>query len=172
MTLHGHDHYLGPHGSEESKREYERLVMEYLASGGGPIVQRGKLLTVEEVVAAYLDGHGRSCQWSVRLAADVAYPLLVAANVFDEQHPDEVRYVEAQPTGRAFQATVKVIRAAEVDISAAPRLLVCNLLTSHGSRCLNRHHRSTWHSLTPLTADEKGFDTPNSTGRTIHHYHE
>jgi hypothetical protein len=33
VTLNGRDHYLGPHGSETSKAEYDRLVTEWLAHG-------------------------------------------------------------------------------------------------------------------------------------------
>ena len=33
VTLSGHDHYLGPHGTQVSKREYDRLVGEWLAAG-------------------------------------------------------------------------------------------------------------------------------------------
>lgn len=33
VTLNGRDHYLGPHGTETSKREYDRLVAEWLANG-------------------------------------------------------------------------------------------------------------------------------------------
>ena len=33
VTLNGQDHYLGPHGTEVSKQEYDRLVGEWLAHG-------------------------------------------------------------------------------------------------------------------------------------------
>lgn len=33
VTLAGKDHYLGPHGTDVSKQEYDRLVAEYLAAG-------------------------------------------------------------------------------------------------------------------------------------------
>jgi hypothetical protein len=33
VTLAGHDYLLGPHGTKASKREYDRLVSEFLASG-------------------------------------------------------------------------------------------------------------------------------------------
>lgn len=33
VTINGRDYYLGPHGSKSSRREYDRLVSEYLASG-------------------------------------------------------------------------------------------------------------------------------------------
>ena len=33
VTLSGHDHYLGVHGSDVSKREYDRVVREWLAQG-------------------------------------------------------------------------------------------------------------------------------------------
>ncbi len=33
VTFHGRDHYLGRHGSDVSKNEYDRLIAEYLANG-------------------------------------------------------------------------------------------------------------------------------------------
>jgi hypothetical protein len=30
VTIHGKDHYLGPHGSEESKQRYEELVRKLI----------------------------------------------------------------------------------------------------------------------------------------------
>jgi hypothetical protein len=33
VTLNGRDHYLGPHGSQTSKAEYDRLIAEWLVSG-------------------------------------------------------------------------------------------------------------------------------------------
>ena len=33
VTLAGRDHYLGPHGTAISKKEYDRLVREWLAAG-------------------------------------------------------------------------------------------------------------------------------------------
>jgi integrase len=54
VTFHGRDHYLGPHGAKASKREYDRLVAEYLSSGrsqsfGTP----EQSLTVVELAADY-----------------------------------------------------------------------------------------------------------------------
>lgn len=54
-TINGRDHLLGPHGSKASKVQYDRLVMEWLASGrsasyGAPEHD----LTVVELVADYL----------------------------------------------------------------------------------------------------------------------
>jgi hypothetical protein len=34
VTLGGVDHYLGPHGTKASRREYDRLIGEWLVSGG------------------------------------------------------------------------------------------------------------------------------------------
>lgn len=55
VTVNGHDHYLGPHGSIASKVEYDRLIAEFLAAGrsltfGQPVMN----LTVVELCADYL----------------------------------------------------------------------------------------------------------------------
>lgn len=55
VTIDGKDHYLGPHGTAVSKREYDRLVSEWLQNGrrapAGPEGVAG--LTVTELVAQY-----------------------------------------------------------------------------------------------------------------------
>lgn len=33
VTINGHDYILGPHGTRASKRKYDRILSEYLASG-------------------------------------------------------------------------------------------------------------------------------------------
>ena len=60
VTLDGRDHYLGKHGTEASKQEYDRLIAEWLASGrrtprGG---DRLDGLTVNELLLAY--GYARA----------------------------------------------------------------------------------------------------------------
>lgn len=62
VRLGGRDFYLGPYGSEESRREYDRVVAEWLAAGrqaptrpataaGSRVAPDG--MTVTELVAAY-----------------------------------------------------------------------------------------------------------------------
>ena len=54
VTLSGKDFYLGPHGTAVSRREYDRLVAEWLENGRTlrePAAEAS--ITVTEVVAAY-----------------------------------------------------------------------------------------------------------------------
>ncbi len=51
VTIGGRDHYCGPWGSKQAQAEYNRLVGEWLASGGAPRVKTG--ISVAEVVLAY-----------------------------------------------------------------------------------------------------------------------
>src|SRR6188768_3701217 len=56
VTLSGQDFYLGPHGTKASKREYDRLISEWLARGRLPLgasddSQAG--ITVVELIASY-----------------------------------------------------------------------------------------------------------------------
>jgi integrase len=55
VTLGGHDHYLGRHGSPESRAEYDRLVAEWLAAGrtAPPAGAAPSDLTVNELVLRY-----------------------------------------------------------------------------------------------------------------------
>lgn len=64
VTLGGRDHYLGRHGSPESRAKYDRLIAEWLAGGRGIRIERAAGLTVVEVIVAYcqarLPRHGTS----------------------------------------------------------------------------------------------------------------
>jgi len=53
VTLHGHDHYSGPHGSKTSIAEYDRLIGEYLASSRRKPVGRKADCLVKDVLLAY-----------------------------------------------------------------------------------------------------------------------
>lgn len=50
VTIQGRDFYLGPHGTQAGKTEYDRLVGEWLAHGR---IGAGPGATVAEFVAAY-----------------------------------------------------------------------------------------------------------------------
>jgi integrase len=55
VTISGHDHYLGPHGTKASKREYDRLVAEWLAAGRMTQPARhDPTFRVSELMAGYL----------------------------------------------------------------------------------------------------------------------
>lgn len=56
VTLCGQDHYLGPHGSEQSVREYDRLIAEWLAHERQPLISRrpaAERPTVNHVILAF-----------------------------------------------------------------------------------------------------------------------
>ena len=58
VTIHGKDHYLGPHGSPESHQKYARLLMQWRASNGQPtplaIPSSNGVVTVNAVILQYL----------------------------------------------------------------------------------------------------------------------
>jgi integrase len=55
VTLNGRDHYLGPHGTRVSKREYDRVVAEWLATGRSAAYgAKSADLLVVQIAAAYL----------------------------------------------------------------------------------------------------------------------
>ena len=53
VTLNGRDHYLGPHGTRASHREYDRLIAEWLAGGRTPLRISSQEITIVEVVDHY-----------------------------------------------------------------------------------------------------------------------
>ena len=58
VTLSGRDHYLGNHGSPESRREYERLLAEWLTNHRRPPEEPASCspdLTMSELLLAYWD---------------------------------------------------------------------------------------------------------------------
>ncbi len=56
VTLDGRDRYLGKHGTQDSKKEYDRLVAEWLANGRRLPQRAGGLdgLSVNELMLAYV----------------------------------------------------------------------------------------------------------------------
>ena len=59
VRLNGRDHYIGPHGSEESRAEYDRVIAEWLASGrrfesAAPTAEK-PTISVNEILLAFLD---------------------------------------------------------------------------------------------------------------------
>ena len=53
VTISGRDHYLGPHGSAASRREYDRLITEWIANGRTEPSPKTES-TVVELIAAYV----------------------------------------------------------------------------------------------------------------------
>ena len=54
VTISGKMHYLGPHGTKSSKREYDRLIGEWLANGRRiPIEVKSKPITIIQLCAEY-----------------------------------------------------------------------------------------------------------------------
>ena len=53
VTLDGRDFYLGPHGTRASRREYDRLVAEWMQNGRQLPLESACDLTVSEVCASY-----------------------------------------------------------------------------------------------------------------------
>ena len=63
VTINGRDYLLGPHGTKASKREYDRLIAEYLASGrSGSFGAKSDQLTMARVMADYLNYIGPKAQ--------------------------------------------------------------------------------------------------------------
>ncbi len=66
VTLNGRDHYLGPHGTKASKREYDRLIAEYLSSGRSASFGAPKSdVSVVELAADYVR-HAKSYYGTAR----------------------------------------------------------------------------------------------------------
>jgi len=55
VTLGGKDHYLGPHGTDESRAEYNRLVGEWLLKGRPSTKHQTHDSSINELLVLYLD---------------------------------------------------------------------------------------------------------------------
>ena len=53
VSIAGHDHYLGPHGTKASRLEYDRLIGEWLAAGRPTTIATATDRTVAELIHAY-----------------------------------------------------------------------------------------------------------------------
>ncbi len=53
VTLDGRDFYLGPHGTRANRREYDRLVAEWMQNGRQIPIAQSNDLTVTELASAY-----------------------------------------------------------------------------------------------------------------------
>jgi len=53
VTLSGQDFYLGPHNTAASKREYDRVIAEWLARGRRPLFSHD--ITVVELMDSYVE---------------------------------------------------------------------------------------------------------------------
>ncbi|HYF34291.1 MAG TPA: site-specific integrase [Prosthecobacter sp.] len=67
VTISGKDFYLGPYGSTESRREYDRLIAEWLVRGRQSATPQDKI-TIAEILVAYLANN----QPKIRSRYDVA----------------------------------------------------------------------------------------------------
>lgn len=63
VTLNGKDHYLGPHGTPESRRAYDRLVGGWIAAGRRPVDETPREPTVADLADAFA-AHART--WYVK----------------------------------------------------------------------------------------------------------
>jgi hypothetical protein len=91
VTINGRDYYLGPHGTKASKREYDRIVAEYLASGrSSSFGANPEQLTMAMVMNAYrifakkYYGLGSSSEWHrIKLAYKPLKGLYAPLNAVD-----------------------------------------------------------------------------------------
>lgn len=93
VTIRGHDHYLGPHGSEESKKKYNLLVARYLAGDEG---EAPAGITLGEVISRYWR-HVEAMNYDFRQADRIKRALGVARDLYGDEPADTFR-------GRALKA--------------------------------------------------------------------
>ncbi len=128
VTINGRDHYLGPHGSQASKKEYDRIVAEYLASDRSPSFGISNVVyTVAMLMRDYLHhakayyGEGVNSEWHrIKLPCAVLKELYMDLPA-DEFGPDQF----------------KVVRKRMVDQGCKPRKL------KNGEKSYKPNSRST-----------------------------
>lgn len=84
VTISGHDHYLGRHGSDASRKAYDALIGRWMAGGRGAVVETDRGATVSEVVVGFWawakgyyvkDGKETSQLWVLKPALEVLHRL-------------------------------------------------------------------------------------------------
>jgi hypothetical protein len=55
VTVNGKDHYLGKHGSKESKQRYDQLIGQWLSRGRATAETSAEDITITEVCAGYFE---------------------------------------------------------------------------------------------------------------------
>jgi hypothetical protein len=94
VRINGKDIYLGPYGTSESKREYNRIVGEWLANHRTlPLSARGSGYSMAELIAAYWrhaqeyyavpEGKSNGELWSIKMALRMVKKLYLNAEVAD-----------------------------------------------------------------------------------------
>lgn len=103
VTINGKDHLLGVHGSKASKREYDRVIAEYLAGGRSPLFGSGSDgLTIAMAMAEYLRfaksyyGTGRNSEWHRIKRAFRPLKELYAGLEADQFGPSQFKTVRSQ----------------------------------------------------------------------------
>jgi integrase len=117
VTLDGRDHYLGPHGSEVSRAEYDRLVSEWLAHRRRPPGSSGSVpgLTVSELLLRYwrfAEGHYRRD----------GRPTRHLENIRDAVRPVRALYGHSEAASFGA-ASLKAVRRAMIDSGLARRTI-------------------------------------------------
>ena len=100
VTINGRDYYLGPYGTIASKREYDRIVAEYLASGRSPTfgatpdqITMASVMNAYRVYAKQYYGVGPSSEWHrIKLAYRPLKALYASRNA-TEFGPTEFKAV-------------------------------------------------------------------------------
>ena len=110
VTLSGRDYYLGPHGTKASRREYDRLIGEWLACGRQSLHVSASNLTVAELCVRYLKHARRRYVKNGRPTGEhaaIAYAAVRASVVF------------APPGGGVWTAGPEAVRNAMIDAGLA-----------------------------------------------------
>ncbi|TWT99456.1 hypothetical protein Pla108_03950 [Botrimarina colliarenosi] len=94
VTIAGVDHYLGPHRTAASRREYDRLVAEWLTRGRQPAPSADTGPTVVEVVAAY----------NASPTCGRARSALCGRATFDTTGPNRTRHSTTAASGSSSSA--------------------------------------------------------------------
>lgn len=99
-TINGRDFYLGPHGTVASKREYDRLVGEYLASGRSPSFGLDSdVYTIAMLICDYLEfakgyyGQGKRSEYRNIVLTMKPLKLMYAALPAVEFGPEQFKAV-------------------------------------------------------------------------------
>jgi len=97
-------YYLGKYGSEASKREYDRIIAEFVANGRQPFYRVDEI-TVENLIVRYLDYVGKERDYSEGAITQIRRVLRTLNDLYG-----------SQPVSQFGPAALKVIRRQFLDL--------------------------------------------------------
>ena len=127
VTLAGRDHYLGPHGTQASRVEYDRLISQWLANGRPTREKHDKEITVTQLLALFWE-HAQTYYVKNGKPTSTAGNYKIAIKLFRSEF-GELRVNDLGPLGLAHLPS-GVCTIVEYNVSVDLRIVVVSKISA------------------------------------------